>query len=404
MTHQCRVCGGRDLRPVIDLGMQPIAHRFLEPGASGDEFRHRLALHACAACGLAQIVDPIPPAVLYGDYNYCFSAWKPQPHTGDEIATILDNLGDPRARAVFEVACNDGTFLNTLRDSGFGAVVGLEPNPVASEIARSKGFTVYGRMIDEAVCREAVRRHGRFDLVVARQVVEHLCDLPAFFRCVDILLKDDGRLFVDVPDFDVALATADCSAVWEEHVNYFTEPVLSHAFTRFGYRPLLLKRYDFSGGALAILAERAAAVAETPKLADDVWARILTFDRRVRSYAELLRSTLERHRARGARIVLYGVGCRACTVVNGLELGPLIDFAIDDQPERQGKRMAGSRLEIRAPRMVGERVTPVLCLLAVNAENEDAVKARLKPLAPGPLTFASLLSPNDVRAEIERIR
>lgn len=403
MTDRCRVCGGAALTPIIDLGMQPIAHRLLTGPETG-EYRHRLALHACPFCGLSQICDPIPPEVLYGDYNYCFSSWKPQPHTSDEIATILDGVGDPRTRSVFEVACNDGTFLNTLRDSGFGTVVGLEPNPVASEMARSKGFTVYSRMVNDEVCREATAVHGRFDVVVARQVVEHLWDLPGFFRCVDTLLADDGYLFIDVPDFDVALAAADCSAVWEEHVNYFTEPVLAYAFARFGYHPLGLKRYNFSGGALAVLARRAPQAAAPPKLPVELWERTVTFDARVRRYGDALRRALTAHRARGARVVLYGVGCRACTIVNGLDVGPLIDFAIDDQSERQGKLMPGSKLGIRSPRAVSGPETPLLCLLAVNEENESAVKARLKPLVKGPVSFASLLSPNDISGELERLR
>ena len=38
-------------------------------------------------------MDPIDPEILYGEYNYCFSEWKPQPHMADEIEVIKAAMG-----------------------------------------------------------------------------------------------------------------------------------------------------------------------------------------------------------------------------------------------------------------------------------------------------------------------
>jgi C-methyltransferase C-terminal domain len=130
------------------------------------------------------------------------------------------------------------------------------------------------------------------------------------------------------------------------------------------------------------------------------------YSEKVGNYGELLRTTLSQYRSRGFKIVLYGVGCRACTVVNGLGLGQHIDFAIDDQQERQHKYMPGSKLSILPTQVLSnyaEDGDRILCLLAVNQENETAVREKLRDIITAKIEFASLLSPTNIVSELKRL-
>jgi hypothetical protein len=93
----------------------------------------------------------------------------------------------------------------------------------------------------------------------------------------------------------------------------------------------------------------------------------------------------------------------ACTFINAFKLGSLIDFAIDDQKERQGLFMPGSRLPIRPPDELIKSSTPLICLLAVNNENEAKVCDRLKDLRHRALTVASIFAPADIWRELDRL-
>ena len=394
----CRVCDRGHLLAVINLGDQPIAHRLLsEP--DDEEDRYPLALHYCPGCQLIQICHPIDPAILYLDYNYCFSSWKPNPHMDDEIETILSHT---QKRSVLEIGCNDGSFLEAFQPFGVETRVGIEPNPFACERAKEKGLHVYQDMLNPAVCHTAVERFGRFETVIARQVLEHLPDIKGFFECLDILIEKDGFLFIDIPDVWDSLAMGDCSLIWEEHVNYFVEPAVRKLLQRFGYRPLSVVKYNFSGGTQAILACRGNGTSD-PAAGADLDQATRRFKQKVETYGQRLRETLIRFHKNGARVVLYGVGCRACTLVNGLKMAAHIDFAIDDQMERQGKYMPGSRLPIRAPQVLQESTQPILCLLAVNQENESKVKRTAQEAAAGKIQFASLQSPNDIWLELDKL-
>ena len=382
---------------MIDLGRRPIAHRLLESRNEAED-TYPLALHYCDDCGLIQVLDPIDPEILYTDFNYNFSAWKPEPHLEDEIDAIMAQ--GPFANAV-EIGCNDGTFLTALVDRGIPACIGIEPNPVSGGMARDKGFEVYRSWVNEDVCDQIIAEHGQFDLVLSRQVIEHVPDLDNFVSCINRLLKKDGVLFLDMPDFEPSLLVGDCSAVWEEHVSYFTEPVLRKILARHGLEITEVRKYDFSSGCLAVLARAKADVA----VRDDGEIRRIkdlaaAYGGAVRGFEVGLREGLARARGQGAEVALYGVGVRGCCTLNGLDLDGLVDYAVDDQPERQGKFMPGCRLEIRPPKVLGEGTGPVVCLLAVNNENEDKVEDKVREAVDRPVTFVTLCSPKDINAPL----
>jgi 2-polyprenyl-3-methyl-5-hydroxy-6-metoxy-1,4-benzoquinol methylase len=398
MVYKCRLCGSFDFELLIDFGLQPIAHRLVV--SQEDQFRHPLTIHYCTKCGLAQIKNPIDPEKLYREFNYCFSEWKPEPHRETELGLISGLSG---VKSVFEVGCNDGLFLESLKRRGIEVCVGIEPNQFAWKYATERrGLDVYNSFLDVDSCDQAIRKHGKFGLVVARQVLEHLPDIGLFFRCVDMLLDDDGALFLDVPDIGTGLEVGDCTIAWEEHVNYFTDSVLARMLQRFGYMPIQRHRFDFSGGTLAMLARRRRA--GDPGLeTQTVPEAMRTFSRRVDAYGARLREILSASRNRFDQVVIYGVGCRACALVNCHKLGPLIDFAVDDQLERQGKFMPGSNLEIKSPEVLQANGGKTLVILAVNHENEAHVmKKTAKSVHGSQLAFLVVFGPSDIGSELDR--
>jgi len=73
----CRICGSRELAPILDLGDQCIAGAFAEPGGEKPVQRAiPLELVRCDmtrdqdACGLVQIRHTVPGSILYQSYWY----------------------------------------------------------------------------------------------------------------------------------------------------------------------------------------------------------------------------------------------------------------------------------------------------------------------------------------------
>lgn len=374
----------------------PIAHRLLR-SKDEDEERFPFEVLACGACGLPQIVNPIDPDILYRQFNYNFSSWKPEPHQSDE----LDTIGKfTKHQKVFEIGCNDGLFMDKLRERGAEVMFGVEPNPVSGKIARERGITVYSDMISPALCRDAVAKVGKFDLVIARQVLEHIVDFENFFECVKLALRDDGLLFIDVPDFTPGSSVGDLSVLWEEHVSYFTEATLLALLARHGFEAVSVKKYNFSGGSLAVAARLKDGKVTAPAPPTGVGEK---FAQQAREYGARLRPILEKARKNGMQVAIYGAGCRASTFTNAHELADLIELSVDDQRERQGLFLAGTRIPIRSPEELADRSEPLVCLLAVNQENEAKVSERLREKLKRPLHIVSIFAPSDIWHELDRL-
>ena len=343
LDKKCKLCFSKNLIEMINLGNLPIAHRYLSSKNEKEE-SFPLSIHYCRSCGLAYIINPINPEILYKNYNHCFSSWKMQPHIPDEIQTIASNSNK---ESIIEIACNDGLFLEELKKNYFSKIIGVEPNKIAGEIARKKGFKVYSEMLTENLAKKIIEEEGKFEVVVARQVLEHIPDIENFFKCIDILIKKDGLLFVDIPDIkEEFISMGDLSFVWEEHPNYFTETTLKNILKKFYYLPFIIRNYGFSSSTLAILSRKTILPLSKEAIDKNMGEKILNYKNKVKEYEIYLKNTLSNLRNKNHKIVLYGVGCRSSILLNGLKFKDYINIAIDDQKERHGLFMSGSRLKI----------------------------------------------------------
>jgi SAM-dependent methyltransferase len=285
--------------------MMPIAHRMLR-SRDQNEDSFPLAATVCEACGLQQIAEPIDPNILYRDFNFNFSSWKIEPREPDELDTIHSFL---RPNRVFEIGCNDGRFLEKLRNRGAKVLVGVEPNSISSEIARKRGIEIYHDMVRRPLSEDAVAKHGKFDLVVSRQVLEHIDNFEEFFDSVDCTLADDGYLFIAVPDFSPGRAAGDVSVLWEEHVNYFTEETLLALLAWKGFEAVSVRQYNFSGGSLAVTARRGKSRPSPFNASASVTASE-QFGKLVSEYGRRIVRILTRLQRNGTHIAIYGAGCR----------------------------------------------------------------------------------------------
>jgi SAM-dependent methyltransferase len=389
--YYCNACNGKNFDEVLNLGETPIAHRFLPDPFQGNEYTHSLVISLCRNCGLIQILNPIPPEELYRDYNFCFSDWKPQPHVIEEINLIDERI--QRANLVLEVGCNDGMFLGEMNKMGFSHLIGVEPNKVCFERASEKGVLVYNDFFDTALADRILADHGKAHFIVIRQVMEHIANLQELMGNFRRLVHPKCWILIEVPDFESALKYGDCSALWEEHVNYFTESTLIDLIEKNGFSVKHVGRFSFSGGALMVLAQhQKEGKRDVEQEIDEIKDLAMGFSEKVAKFKERLVCKLESNRNNNLQNILYGSGCRANTVINGLQLGGYFNFIVDDQAEKQSLLMPGCRLKISSSDALNNLAGS--CFLSVNHENEVKVIEKHKKYIENGGGFFSLNAPS----------
>lgn len=389
----CRACGSSHLDTVIDFGPQPIVHHYLKNQEQPFPL-FPFTLESCNNCGFMQIKEPIDPDILYVDY-FTVSSWKYQPHMGRLVQLILEKTKIPLNASMLEIGCNDGTFLEVLKDAGFKNLLGIEPTSDASKLALEKGLDVLKGFLSPDVAHSLVESGGKFDLLIIRQVLEHIADLDRFRLSIQSILKPGGYIAIEVPDSWLNLSEPDYT-LWEEHVNYFTLESLGRYLSSCGIQLIHDETTIFSGRCLTVIGRYTGNVLHSsPNTIDKLSSAINRYHELWPIFQKSLRKYLLDLKEQGHRIAVYGAGARSCTFVNFIGIGHLIEFFVDDQEEKQGVWVPGCKLSIRPSRcLYEERIT--FCLLGVNTENESKVMEKHKAWIKNGGIFRSILPPSDM--------
>lgn len=98
---------------------------------------------------------------------------------------------------LLEIGCGNGDFLAKMRDWGW-ETFGIEPDPIASEIARQKHqiSITTGFVEDTHLPKES------FDAIIMHHVIEHHPDPIGLLKICRHLLKTDGQLIIVTPNIN----------------------------------------------------------------------------------------------------------------------------------------------------------------------------------------------------------
>lgn len=386
---KCRLCevGSIDLH--FDFGRQPVVHALLTtPKQPYRSFPFKVGY--CPTCGFMQLIDIIPPEDLYKNY-FTVSSWKSQPHV-PRLIELMEAFFDIDSTArILEIGCNDGVFMEKLSQRGFSNVIGIEPTLDAYNLAVSRGLTVINGFFGRSIS-DSIKATFQPNLVIARQVIEHIRDLHEFLNCVYDVLPSGGGLLLELPDHSMNYEFLDYS-FWEEHCNYFTYSTLSFLLSTHGFDVLHHEATLFSGKALFVYAQKSSERNRRsfPKNVDHEAA--MRFKHLLPVLQKSICELLERNASRG--IAVYGAGARSSNFINLLGLQQYIDVFIDDQPEKQQNYVPGCERLIRS---YVDDDSSRFFLLGVNCENECKLVRRR-----GLANFVSILPPSKNLPEFWRI-
>jgi SAM-dependent methyltransferase len=232
----CPLCGSEESRRL-----------YTEYGAVG--------ISQCLGCELVYTSPRIssPEKVYWGDENVYYKEARlifegKVPHHRDpnylaEIGLIEQFKKGGR---FLDVGCERGMLLRLARKRGWD-VVGLEPSPSLSNLAKKHGFKVYNCFLNEMPAEA-----GEFDVVAFSDVFEHITDPLAFLREAARFIKPDGVLYVKVPNVKWSMFKQKMLAMagrypkqglWDayEHVVHYSDKTLTRMLEKAGYEVLKIR-------------------------------------------------------------------------------------------------------------------------------------------------------------------
>lgn len=238
----CPLCGGKEFATIFEAkssaSLSSADFLSLYRSSSDAELHERLV--ECRHCNLGFLNPRVLPEIVLKSYS---DAVDPTFVTQNEtriatfrraLARILKVTGMEAAKStrVLDIGCAGGAFPKAVADAGM-SVVGIEPSKWLSDY----GKRTYGVDIRAGTLDDHHFPPGSFDLITLWDVIEHVHDPVALLQKCRTLLKKDGTLVLNYPDFGSRL-TKLMGRKWpfflSVHLFYFTRTSIQTALGKAG--------------------------------------------------------------------------------------------------------------------------------------------------------------------------
>lgn len=206
----------------------------------------------CNACGFvyrSPVLDGSELSMLYDSYDQdVFSNTTPDEYfdkiislSNDEsenwqkvswFKQVITEKGKNDIRNALDIGCGGGTLLYVARELlALQAVCGVELNKAYADLARRRlNASVLNKDYGSGLFR------NKFDLLINTKVLEHVADPLPFLKTMHDDLREEGLLFLEVPDVsDMYRLPPSHERFWIPHIYFFSANSLSALLEKAGF-------------------------------------------------------------------------------------------------------------------------------------------------------------------------
>ncbi len=381
-SAECRSCGAGGLVPVLDLGQMPPSDRLVtdEMLVSEEEPRFPLEVAFCPRCTLVQILETVPPEMLFGaNYQYyaSFSTTLLE-HSRANAEELIERRDLDGRSFVVELASNDGYMLKNFLRRGI-PVLGIDPAPGPAAAAERIGVATRKTFFTTELAEDLRSEGLAADVVIANNVLAHVADTNGFVHGIATLLKNSALAVVEVPYVRDLVDHVEFDTIYHEHLCYFSVTALDGLFRRHGLYLNEVRRLPIHGGSLRLYIEPVKRPGKSVKilLSEEKTAGLTggeyytSFAERVEELLQELRDMLLELKRRGKRIAAYGAAAKGTILLNALGIGTeTVEFVVDRNVHKHGKRMPGVHVPILDPSELTGRMPDYTLILPWNFKDE----------------------------------
>jgi SAM-dependent methyltransferase len=377
----CRSCGSKDLQQFLDLGVSPLADRFLNKRQLVElEPKFPLQVAYCPKCSLMQILETVPPEVLFCDAYPYYSSFSDAllKHSRENVLELIRRRRLTGDSFVIELASNDGYLLKNYVEYGI-AVLGIDPADGPALEAEKNGVPTLNAFFTMELASRLRAEGKRADVVHGNNVLAHVADTNGFVGGIREILKDDGVAVIEVPYAKDLIDHVEFDTIYHEHLCYYSVSALDRLFRRHGLYLNDIQRLKIHGGSLRLFVEPRenvrGAVRELLQLERrdgvDRFEYYKDFSQRVENLKGRLLAMLRELKGQGKRIAAYGAAAKGTTLINYVGIGrEMIDFVVDRNVHKQGQYMPGQHIPILSPSELLKRMPDYVLLLSWNFADE----------------------------------
>ncbi|MEM6674132.1 MAG: class I SAM-dependent methyltransferase [Planctomycetota bacterium] len=382
----CPACGSHHVRPIFHVEEVPILVCVLWPDEASARAcaRGSIDLVYCETCGLISNRAFDSEAIEYTD------GYENSLHFSEFFQGYIHSFAGEIAarhplegRSVVEIGCGDASFLELLVDEGAERGFGFDPSYASGLPTRLRD----GRI---EVTREYYGPDSTdglpIDLVVCRQVLEHVDDPKSFLRAIrESLGERDAGVVIEVPN---ALYTLDQVSLWDviyEHYTYWSQGSLARLMEATGY-DVTHASETFANQFIAVDAKPTLEANGTDGFQGErleaLEASVVRFSEEAREKIEGWRRQLREDARAGRSVALWGTGARGVNFLNIADVDGTIEQVVDINERKHGLHAAGTGQKIGPPQSLLD--DPPDVVVVMNPNYRDEIQSSLREMGLDP--------------------
>ncbi len=379
--HSCPSCGSRDLELFYEVRDIPANSCLLfdDRQQAIDCPKSNIGLTYCRECDFVFNAEFDARQMEYsGRYEETQGFSQTFSRFHRQLAAEMIERHDLHEREVMEVGCGKGEFLVLLSQMGENRGVGVDPSAIPERLAGIDGAERV-TLIPEYFLPEHCRTEP--DFLCCKMTLEHISDTAQFISTIrkGLTAAKGTVVFFQVPEAHRILSECAFEDIYHEHCSYFTGYSLGRLFQSCGFRVTrTAQEYDDQYLTIEAVADDSAqSVSELPDRGN-MAALVSSFPQRLAEKREYWRTMIREAKERGQRVVLWGSGSKAVSLLTTMGVSELVDCVTDINPNRQGYFMPGTGHEIVSPSALAE-IKPDL-VIAMNRIYRDEIQTELDGL------------------------
>jgi len=383
VTHRqtCRLCDAKDVELVVKLDPIPLSENYCQDSETGKKAaRYPVDLYMCKACGHVQQLDVVDSKSLWESYTYYSGEAKGMPEHFCQVAARIRETYHPAPDSlVIDIGSNDGSLLRPFKDAGH-RVLGIDP---ATEIARqatTAGIETIPELMSIELAKQIRDKHGPAQIVCMFNAFAHADNMGEIAESIRTMLAPDGLFFFEAQYLLDIIDRVLIATIFHEHMSHHSVKALTVFLGRHGMELVDVERVPIQHGSLIGTVQIKGgkyAVRESVRELLDLEARrgldkletLRKFGAQVHAQKLRTRKLAQDWKKANLSIAGYGAARSGPTLISQLGLGGMIDYIVDDHPQKVNKFSSGDGIQILPTAELCKRMPAYTVILAwVHAE------------------------------------
>jgi len=345
---QCRLCRSSENETLIHRDRFPI---YIWPiDARFEQEFEPLTVCRCQNCGLVQLdfFDDELIQKLYSNEVFGLTPAKEFKTTMKKHKDFLDYCDSVmgaewlKDKDVLDIGGHD--FLCTV-NAEFKSAAICDPN------APQESPWDNLRVVNDFFKKDYFEENS-FDFIIAKHILEHVNHLEQFMQDVRFVLKEKGRLLIEVPDTSSSLEGHNFSLFYHQHLSYFDSDSLQNLLNTMGFTVIDISK---ANKVMRVVAEKAGEGSNTLQKDGALSNRIKGYHAQVDKYFSELNSFMKES-SKDKKAYCYGAGAETVLLMNmNPDVQDFVEMIVDSSSQKEGKKIGGARFTVSSASVLANK-------------------------------------------------